>query len=77
MTTEISSLATLLASHGIELPADQLGLLDRYRILLWQWNAQLNLTRHTTLEKFVTRDVIDRVELSTLLKAGERILAVG
>ena len=77
MTTEISSLATLLASHGIELPADQLGLLDRYRILLWQWNAQLNLTRHTTLEKFVTRDVIDSVELATLLKAGERILDVG
>ena len=77
MTTEISSLATLLASHGIELPADQLGLLDRYRILLWQWNAQLNLTRPTTLEKFVTRDVIDSVELATLLKAGERILDVG
>jgi len=37
----------------------------------------MNLTRHTTLEKFVTRDVVDSHELALLLEPGERVLDVG
>ncbi len=37
----------------------------------------MNLTRHTTLEKFVDRDVVDSYELSKLLEQGERVLDVG
>ena len=37
----------------------------------------MNLTRHTTLEKFVGRDVVDSYELSQLLEHGERVLDVG
>jgi 16S rRNA (guanine527-N7)-methyltransferase len=37
----------------------------------------MNLTRHTTLEKFVDRDVVDSYELSKLLDRGERVLDVG
>jgi 16S rRNA (guanine527-N7)-methyltransferase len=54
-----------------------LELLDRYRQLLWSWNERMNLTRHTTLEKFVGRDALDSFELSKLLGKGERVLDVG
>ncbi len=37
----------------------------------------MNLTRHTTLEKFVGRDVVDSHELGKLLEQGERVLDVG
>jgi 16S rRNA (guanine527-N7)-methyltransferase len=71
------SLATMLAAEGIEFEAAQAELLDRYRGLLWSWNEKINLTRHTTLEKFVSRDVIDSWELTKLLEPGDRVLDVG
>ena len=37
----------------------------------------MNLTRHTTLEKFVGRDVVDSYQLGKLLEQGERVLDVG
>jgi 16S rRNA (guanine527-N7)-methyltransferase len=37
----------------------------------------MNLTRHTTLKKFVGRDVVDSYQLAQLLKRGERVLDVG
>lgn len=52
-------------------------MLDRYRAALWHWNEQLNLTRHTTLEKFVSRDVVDSLQLAALLSQGERVLDIG
>lgn len=66
-----------LASCEITLPDDQVGRLDAYRQQLWAWNEKLNLTRHTTFEKFVTRDVVDTLELAKLLGEGERVLDVG
>jgi len=74
---QAESLADVLAAEQIALPAEQIALLDRYRRLLWSWNERLNLTRHTTLEKFVTRDVVDSVQLAALLDRGERVLDVG
>lgn len=71
------SLATALARHGRDLPANQAELLDRYCRLLWEWNEKLNLTRHTDYEKFVSRDLADTLELARLLKSGEEILDVG
>jgi 16S rRNA (guanine527-N7)-methyltransferase len=55
----------------------QVTQLDQYRRLLWVWNERINLTRHTTLDKFVDRDVVDSHELSKLLEPGERVLDVG
>ena len=72
-----TTLAEVLREYAIELPAEQIELLDRYRAVLWRWNEQLNLTRHTTLEKFVTRDVVDSLELAKLLGRRERILDIG
>ncbi len=78
-TEEITpaSLAAALAARGIDVPADRVELLDKYRIALWRWNEQLNLTRHTTLAKFVDRDVVDSWELAKLLPAGRRVLDIG
>lgn len=71
------TLAEMLAVEGIALEPGQIELLDRYRQSLWEWNEKLNLTRHTTLEKFVTRDVVDSLQLAQLLEKGERVLDVG
>jgi 16S rRNA (guanine527-N7)-methyltransferase len=74
---EIDRLAELLAACGIEASREQVEQLDHYRRLLWSWNEKLNLTRHTTLEKFVHRDVFDSMQLARLLESGERVLDVG
>ena len=72
-----ATLSERLAAEGIALEPNQVELLDRYRRLLWSWNEKMNLTRHTTLEKFVTRDVVDSLQLAQLLERGERVLDVG
>jgi 16S rRNA (guanine527-N7)-methyltransferase len=71
------SLAAALARHGIELPDDAIQVLDRYARLLWNWNEKLNLTRHTTYEKFVARDIVDCTWLEKFIDSGDRVLDVG
>jgi len=56
---------------------DQLAQIDRYCALLWDWNSKLNLTRHTDFDTFVSRDVVDSLELAKLLSANEEVLDVG
>ena len=56
---------------------DQLARIDRYCALLWDWNSKLNLTRHTTFDTFVSRDVVDSLELAKLLSPNEEVLDVG
>ncbi|MGI9429756.1 MAG: 16S rRNA (guanine(527)-N(7))-methyltransferase RsmG [Bythopirellula sp.] len=78
MTSEATpNLAATLSDFAIDLPAEQIELLDRYRAALWRWNQQLNLTRHTTIEKFVGRDVVDSLQLAQLLDNGQRVLDIG
>jgi 16S rRNA (guanine527-N7)-methyltransferase len=74
---QLSALQESLAARQIPVTNDQTEKLDLYRRLLWSWNERMNLTRHTTLEKFVTRDVVDSHELCKLLEQGERVLDVG
>lgn len=74
---EYANLADALTAHGIALELAQVDLLDRYRVALWRWNEQLNLTRHLTLEKFVGRDVVDSLELAKLIPQTRRVLDVG
>jgi 16S rRNA (guanine527-N7)-methyltransferase len=71
------TLADALARHKIELPAAQVALLERYCELLWDWNAKINLTRHTDYEKFVARDVIDSLAFARFLESSESVLDVG
>ncbi|MCA9259137.1 MAG: 16S rRNA (guanine(527)-N(7))-methyltransferase RsmG [Planctomycetales bacterium] len=77
LSPQSDSLVAALAAAGIELPDEQLQMLDRYREALWRYNQQLNLTRHTTFDKFVTRDVVDSLELAKQIAAGRRVLDVG
>lgn len=51
--------------------------LKHYCQALWEINQDLNLTRHTTNELFVTRDLLDTVELSKLIPEGKEVLDVG
>ncbi len=73
----MDSLAQALTAHGIDLPDSQVEQLDRYCTLLWEWNEKINLTRHTDYERFVSRDVIDSMQLANLLHEGEEVLDVG
>src|SRR6187399_53112 len=75
--TKDDTLAAALGRHGIELSSSTIAALDRYVARLWDWNERLNLTRHTTYEKFVSRDVVDSLHLANLLEKGERVLDVG
>lgn len=77
---DISPATTLAAEaerQGIELSKKQLEKLEHYCRLLWEWNEKINLTRHTTYEKFVGRDLRDTRELAQLIEPGERVLDVG
>jgi 16S rRNA (guanine527-N7)-methyltransferase len=71
------SLATAIAQHSIELPPEKVVLLEQYCALLWEWNAKINLTRHTDYEKFVARDLVDSLAFSQFLRQGEKVLDVG
>jgi 16S rRNA (guanine527-N7)-methyltransferase len=70
-------LETALRHYQLEVPEAALAPLDRYCRLLWDWNEKLNLTRHTDYDKFVSRDLLDSLELSRLLPPREEILDVG
>jgi 16S rRNA (guanine527-N7)-methyltransferase len=62
---------------GIDVPAAATPGLAAYAASLWRWNERLNLTRHTDVEKFVSRDVADAAAITAHLAAGERVLDVG
>jgi 16S rRNA (guanine527-N7)-methyltransferase len=70
-------LQQLSGQYGIVLSDAQVQLVEAYCRLLWEWNTQLNLTRHTTLEQFVARDLLDADQLARQLHAGESVLDVG
>lgn len=52
-------------------------LVDKYAELLWDWNAKINLTRHTDYEKFVSRDLVDTLQLAALIHKGEEVIEIG
>lgn len=74
---DFATLADAVAWAGLEIPAPQIEQLDAYRQLLWQWNENINLTRHTTLRKFAGRDLLDTVRLAEHLDKGDRVLDIG
>jgi 16S rRNA (guanine527-N7)-methyltransferase len=70
-------LAEVVAEFEIELPTAQVALLEQYCGLLWEWNAKINLTRHTDYRKFVGRDLVDSMAFAKHLAQGEKVLDVG
>lgn len=51
--------------------------LEAYARVMWKWNEQLNLTRHTNWDLFVGRDLRDCLQLAPLLNPGEEVLDLG
>jgi 16S rRNA (guanine527-N7)-methyltransferase len=77
MPCENDTLVAALKRHSLELPADQVEKIDHYCRLLWDHNSRHNLTRHTDYETFVTRDVIDSIELLGQLQPADWVLDIG
>jgi len=72
------TLKQLAAQIGIEPFEDSVwDNLAKYCSLAWDWNTKINLTRHTTPELFVQRDLLDSYQLSKLLQANEEVLDLG
>jgi 16S rRNA (guanine527-N7)-methyltransferase len=75
---DLAGAITLEAERlGIAVPPDAAGRLAAYATSLWTWNERLNLTRHTDVGRFVSRDVGDAAALLEHLAHGERVLDVG
>lgn len=51
--------------------------LQSYAQCMWEFNEQLNLTRHTTWDLFVSRDLRDCLQLAALILPGEEVLDLG
>jgi len=62
---------------GIGVNPESTQRLAAYAASRWSWNEKLNLTRHTDVEKFVSRDVADAAAIAPHLAAKERVLDVG
>jgi len=71
------AIAAACGRLGISAAPDAMQRLAAYAASLWSWNAKLNLTRHTDVERFVSRDVADAVSIEPHLGRGERVLDVG
>lgn len=61
----------------LDVPEKTYPQLKKYCQVLWEINQEMNLTRHTTYDKFVTRDLLDTLELSKLIPEGKEVLDVG
>ena len=62
---------------GLEIPREALPKIASYLWHLRDWNTKLNLTRHTSIQTFVNRDLADSVALIPALDDKERVLDVG
>ena len=72
-----SDFASALEAAHVELDSEVAQRLQSYVELMWQLNQSLNLTRHTTWQQFVERDLRDCRVLSELLEPGEEVLDWG
>lgn len=74
---DVQQLLKTTAAHQVSVTDEQAGRLAHYCQVLWDWNSRLNLTRHTDWDLFVTRDLIDTIELSRHVPQGANVLDVG
>ena len=72
-----TDLVQALEASQIDLTDLQVAQVANFCQIVWAWNQKLNLTRHTTYDLFVTRDLRDTLELSRLLEPQEHVLDVG
>jgi 16S rRNA (guanine527-N7)-methyltransferase len=75
--TDFQALQTTLLRYQIELPEQQVRQLAAYCRLLWDWNTRINLTRHTDWELFVTRDLLDTLQLEKHIPQAAALMDIG
>ena len=71
------SFEAALEKYEIEVSQQQREQLKQYCELLWNWNEKINLTRHTDFETFVSRDLLDTVQLSEFIEPKQRVFDFG
>lgn len=77
-TVTIEELQSKANELGLtDIPQDAWEKLAKYCQIAWDWNEKINLTRHTTAELFVQRDLLDSYQLAKLLQPNEEILDIG
>ena len=62
-TALAGELAAACGRLGLDVQPAAMQRLAVYAASLWSWNERLNLTRHTTPDSFVARDVADAAAL--------------
>ncbi len=70
-------LKSALNLHNVSVDSAHVPALVDYCKLLWDWNERINLTRHTDIDAFVCRDLIDTLQLSKHIQVGNSVLDVG
>ena len=75
--SQSATLREALRRYSIEVEPKQELLLAKYCELLWQANQHLNLTRHTTFDKFVGRDIVDSMWLARSIEGARDVLDIG
>jgi 16S rRNA (guanine527-N7)-methyltransferase len=73
----MASLKQTIEQYNLSVPEAAYGPLKHYCQHVWDINKSINLTRHTTYEKFVTRDLLDSIELSKLIPEDSEVLDIG
>ena len=76
-SNDLVELEAALKDHGLQVAPPLRSAVCSFARQLWAWNEKLNLTRHTTWDLFVGRDVRDTLELSAWINPGEEVLDVG
>lgn len=74
---DVQQLLHAVAAHQISVTHEQAARLAHYCHLLWDWNSRFNLTRHTDWDLFVTRDLIDTIELARHVPPNSTVMDVG
>lgn len=69
--------AAALENNSMEIEESIALKLQAYAKAVWRLNEQINLTRHTTWDLFVGRDLRDCLQLAALLEPGEEVLDLG
>jgi len=74
----MASLKETIEALELPVPDEKIcAQLSAYCDALWKANETVNLTRHTTYEKFVARDLVDTIQVSRLIPEGREVLDMG
>lgn len=73
----IAELTAEIQKNKLDIDDVYVSQLCDYCRVLWKWNAKINLTRHTTVEAFAGRDLLDTIKLRQHLPEHASVLDVG